>query len=688
MAKMTDTPSPQDYSSGVKKILVLGKDGVNMASVTNPLPTDAVVTVDSMSITAEMKVDSGHDLYEAENVTRVAALQVSFDLVAGLTLAKIQSVENKTQGWIYNTKGATVTTTGITLVAANQNTGYPVIAVGDEIEVVYRDTSRLTDKTQFTKLTNGTTTAAIDAANTARTTGTIVVATQNVGADGTVNPTGSLNTNAPFSKLTDGSQDADIIVNNAIGDSTTKLGVASEVVDFDTSGTNDFTGAIGFLGASSNGAKPILTNTDGKLDIVGSVTTDVETGLAKDLTLTDGSQLSRAMGIYNATEPSLSDTDQAQLQLNDKGQLKVTGGASSVTAQYTSPSSFTATYTSSTTLTLSALSGFSITDSSQLVYIKVIPASGDAAIYVNGSDGVTMTVSSNVVTIAGAGTPFASGDVYEVGINALPFELDASTQSMKTSSLTNVWNQYTHPQTIVTAQDLTAAYADFGPEIDMRGFTHLSVYIITDVNDSENVTLKLLGKHTSAGTDEFELNGGTTQALWTTGASDSKVQYEFNVKGTPFIQLQSIAGTTGYTPAYLTGGSSAEGTFGTWAAVTDGSFRITIDGTARNIDAIDFSGDGSMADVAATIQAAIRAATGSTETCVWSTDHFIISSVLDASTSAITVTSTSTGTVGTDISGAGAADWMDCDSGNGTVTALAGTIGDLTISITKIWKGE
>jgi hypothetical protein len=509
--------------------------------------TTSKINVENVNLSAEMKVDSGHDLYLAENVTRTADLAVSFDAITTtFTLAELQAVENKTKGWVYSTKGATLTSTSITLLAASQSEGYPVIASGDVIEVVYRGASRLTD----------------------------------------------------------------------------------------------------------------------------------------------GTQISNVYGVYNTTEPSLSDGDLAQLQLNDKGQLKVTGGASSVTAQYTSPSSFTATYTSSTTLTLSALSGFSITDSSQLVYIKVIPASGDAAIYVNGSDGVTMTVSSNVVTIAGAGTPFASGDVYEVGINALPFELDASTQSMKTSSLTNVWNQYTHPQTIVTAQDLTAAYADFGPEIDMRGFTHLSVYIITDVNDSENVTLKLLGKHTSAGTDEFELNGGTTQALWTTGASDSKVQYEFNVKGTPFIQLQSIAGTTGYTPAYLTGGSSAEGNFGTWAAVTDGSFRITIDGTARNIDAIDFSGDGSMADVAATIQAAIRAATGSTETCVWSTDHFIISSVLDASTSAITVTSTSTGTVGTDISGAGAADWMDCDSGNGTVTALAGTIGDLTISITKIWKGE
>lgn len=129
-----------------------------------------------------------------------------------------------------------------------------------------------------------------------------------------------------------------------------------------------------------------------------------------------------------------------------------------------------------------------------------------------------------------------------------------------------------------------------------------------------------------------------------------------------------------FTPAFLTGDTGAQGTFGTWAAVTDGSFRITINGVARNIDAIDFTGDGSMDDVAATIQAAIRAVTGSTETCVWSTNKFIITSADTSSSSAITVTTTSTGTVGTDISGAGASDWMDCDTGNGVATAKSSPV--------------
>ena len=125
-----------------------------------------------------------------------------------------------------------------------------------------------------------------------------------------------------------------------------------------------------------------------------------------------------------------------------------------------------------------------------------------------------------------------------------------------------------------------------------------------------------------------------------------------------------------YTPAYLTGGTSAQSNVALWDSVSDGSFRITVDGTAYNIDGIDFTAPvTSMAEVAAAIQVQIRAGTGGTETVAWNTNKFIITSGDTTSSSAILVLETSTGTVGTDISGAGASDWMDCDTGNGTVTA-------------------
>ena len=122
--------------------------------------------------------------------------------------------------------------------------------------------------------------------------------------------------------------------------------------------------------------------------------------------------------------------------------------------------------------------------------------------------------------------------------------------------------------------------------------------------------------------------------------------------------------------SYLTGDINAESAHAVWAGVGNGSFRISIDGVVYNIDAINFGAVASMADVASIIQTAIRAATGALETVAWSTDHFIITTVKSAF-SAITVTSTSTGTVGTDISGAGAANWMDADIDEGVVTNMS-----------------
>jgi hypothetical protein len=118
------------------------------------------------------------------------------------------------------------------------------------------------------------------------------------------------------------------------------------------------------------------------------------------------------------------------------------------------------------------------------------------------------------------------------------------------------------------------------------------------------------------------------------------------------------------TPAYLTGGSNAESVPFVWEGVTDGSYRITINGIPYNVDGNNFTGDTTMDNVAATLQATLRTKTLSLETVEWKTDHFVITTV-DGAFSAITVTSTSTGTVGTDISGTG---WMDADAGNGVVT--------------------
>jgi hypothetical protein len=106
-----------------------------------------------------------------------------------------------------------------------------------------------------------------------------------------------------------------------------------------------------------------------------------------------------------------------------------------------------------------------------------------------------------------------------------------------------------------------------------------------------------------------------------------------------------------FRPAVFTTGV-AEDDFAVWELIENGSFRITIDGTAYNVDGVDFDGDASMADVAATLQAAIRAETSGTETVTFDAvnDVFVISSTTKGVTSQVTNITTSTGTVGTDIS--------------------------------------
>jgi hypothetical protein len=188
--------------------------------------------------------------------------------------------------------------------------------------------------------------------------------------------------------------------------------------------------------------------------------------------------------------------------------------------------------------------------------------------------------------------------------------------------------------------------------------------IWTAIDDTvSSVLFKISATDTTPGYALAKLIAGTSVTITQTGTGGNETLVIDTTLPT-VVSAHEI-----YTPAFLTGDTGAETNISLWDSVSDGSFRITIDGVAYNVDGLDFTAPVlDMDDVAAVIQAGIRALTSGLETCVWSTDHFIISSVDTTSSSAITVTSTSTGTVGTDISGAGASDWMDCDTGNGVVT--------------------
>jgi hypothetical protein len=106
-------------------------------------------------------------------------------------------------------------------------------------------------------------------------------------------------------------------------------------------------------------------------------------------------------------------------------------------------------------------------------------------------------------------------------------------------------------KTVVTAQDLTASYVDFGSPVNVSGNSKLGVHITADVNDSLNVDLKVIALHTSGGS-EFEVDGYNEIRLWGATVADFKKEYLYDCAELNFVQFQAKAGTVGSTAGDLT----------------------------------------------------------------------------------------------------------------------------------------
>ena len=347
-------------------------------SAAHPLPSTASVTVDTMSITAEMKETSSQDYYVTTTNLGDGTLTIGFDdassfTVAGaLALQDIVTVENKTQGWVYNTAGATVADTSILLVAANQVTGYPVPGALDEFEIVYRGIDR------------------------------------------------------------------------------------------------------------AGQANALLTTIDSDTDAIKT-----------------------AVEIMDNSETTISSTDVKRVAIfgDDDSQITAFGSPSTIST-HRSPSDYIAVFTSSTTITLSGHD--TITNNSQLVYIRYVPTGGaDSAVLVNGSGGVTFSYSANVITVNGGGTPFASGDSYEVGINYQDKGFDASLDVVKIIPQANASKLATSPEAYTVLTATTTAYVE-GVVIDTRAYTDVLFHYSKTASDADNSYLKVSTLLTADGTADYQ----------------------------------------------------------------------------------------------------------------------------------------------------------------------------------------
>ena len=249
----------------------------------------------------------------------------------------------------------------------------------------------------------------------------------------------------------------------------------------------------------------------------------------------------------------------ANIQINDTDvsgsnpiPIEVAASTSSLPpVEYKSPRDFTAAYTSSATITLSGES-FSPTDI-EIKYILVKATGGTPVPYINGVDGITLTISGSVITIAGA-TPFASGDTYEVGISGQKKAYDDTLESYLVNVQNPDYSRYTDKVSLVTNSDIGAldgVWVDQGAEISGNGYKSVNAWVVLTVNNSTGNQIKFLGKHTSSGGDRYELLD-TIKFEANLGDSDRKVAVSYNCTGIPYVQIQTKATVVGATEGTVT----------------------------------------------------------------------------------------------------------------------------------------
>lgn len=203
-------------------------------------------------------------------------------------------------------------------------------------------------------------------------------------------------------------------------------------------------------------------------------------------------------------------TSDNRASVDSTGALKVTGGASSVSAQYISPADFTASYTSSSTITLTGLP-FTITNSSQIVYVKGYNTSTKiATTYVAGANGYSFGYSAGVITIYLAGvaiTALTSNDTYEVGINTQNKSYDPTVDVTKTIDQSPLSAKYVQDSILDTTNIAAATnYYPSSTGMSMDGFSALSVSgKIIDADNTTTLTIEAMNDEDTASGDWIDV---------------------------------------------------------------------------------------------------------------------------------------------------------------------------------------
>jgi len=149
--------------------------------------------------------------------------------------------------------------------------------------------------------------------------------------------------------------------------------------------------------------------------------------------------------------------------------------------------------------------------------------SGDPVKIKNFSDGLSY------VNINGAWVEASSGIPEEV--------IDTPLDSVKVLEQAPENTFWTDSELLVSEQNLTTSYVDFGSEIDTCGHNLITLYVDVDINSSTGVYIKLIGLDEIGG-NEYEIRDLKPVSV---EESDGSYAYTFDINSLPYVKVQAYA---------------------------------------------------------------------------------------------------------------------------------------------------
>ena len=158
-----------------------------------------------------------------------------------------------------------------------------------------------------------------------------------------------------------------------------------------------------------------------------------------------------------------------------------------------------------------------------------------------------VAVVGGVITLANV-DDFATGDVVAVYLTGPDKNRDAALDVKKVIDQAPDYAHFTDPQPLVADEDLGdnwGNWTDQGTEIPCASYNTLFLYVSVTLADSTLPYMQVLGKHESAGAEEYDLVDFAV-VDWTGETTNFLKVYEVPINhGMPYVQVQTKTGIDG-----------------------------------------------------------------------------------------------------------------------------------------------